>query len=348
MSAKVPPKSSLRKLQQGRRNQALRLSQADLVKMDPLHPDTLLPLMITPAVSDIDVIAWIQTNRDFIASQLLKHGGILFRGFHMRSLSQFENFVQAFSQDLLEYTYGFTPRSRAGGNIYTSTEHPSDQFIPPHNEKSYDATWPMKLWFCCLQAAEKGGETPIYDSRRIWSRLSPSIQQQFKEKKVMYMRNYSEQLDLPWQKVFQTNEKSEVEAYCGQHNISFEWLDGNRLRTRQVCQAVATHPKTGDTVWFNQAHLFHVSSLPTSIREVLLSSFAEEELPRNAYYGDGTAIELSVLEEIRGLYADEAVVFPWQEGDVVMVDNMLTAHARNPFEGPRQIVVAMAEPATAN
>jgi len=138
-------------------------------------------------------------------------------------------------------------------------------------------------------------------------------------------------VDLTWQNVFQTENKSDVEAFCRSAGIEAEWLDKNRLRTRQVCQAVAKHPRTGDMVWFNQAHLFHISSLKPEIRESLLSVFGERDLPRNAYYGDGTAIEDSVLDEIREAYRAEQVIFPWSQGDLLMLDNMLTAHGRSPF-----------------
>ncbi len=129
------------------------------------------------------------------------------------------------------------------------------------------------------------------DSRRVFERISPATRSRFADKKVMYVRNYGEGIDLPWEEVFQTTDKSAVEEYCRSHNIAFEWKGDNRLKTSQVCQGVATHPVTGEMVWFNQAHLFHVSSLLPSVREVLLREFTEEELPRNTYYGDGSPIE---------------------------------------------------------
>ena len=72
--------------------------------------------------------------------------------------------------------------------------------------------------------------------------------------------------------------------------------------------------------------------------------FREEDLPRNAFYGDGSKIEASVLEEINEIYQQETVTFPWQEGDILMLDNMLVAHGRKPFIGPRKVLVGMAEP----
>ena len=37
------------------------------------------------------------------------------------------------------------------------------------------------------------------------------------------------------------------------------------------------------------------------------------------------------------------MIFPWEPGDVMILDNMSVAHAREPFLGEREIVVAMAD-----
>jgi alpha-ketoglutarate-dependent taurine dioxygenase len=341
MTEQKPKFGSLRA---NRRSSAIKVSQESLIKAKQLDPNKLLPLVITPAVEGVDLTAWALNNLILLEKYLLKHGGILFRGFDINSLEAFQKLMSVFSEDLLDYTYGFTPRSQLSDKIYTSTEYPPDQIIPAHNEKSYDTSWPMKISLCCLTAPEKGGETPIYDSNRVLQRIDPAVRERFAAKNVMYMRNYSERLDLPWQNVFGTSDKAEVEAFCHQAGIDYVWKADGHLQTRQVCQAIATHPLTGAELWFNQAHLFHVTSLPKPLREALLAEFDEDDLPRQAYYGDGTSIESEVLDQIRQAYDAEAIIFPWQEGDVVLLDNMLAAHGRNPFVGPRKIVVAMAQP----
>jgi len=331
------------------RRQAVKVSTTDLVKVELLQPQQPLPLVIQPTVEGINLVTWAASNRDAIASWILQHGGLLFRKFNVREVVQFEQFIQALSGTLLDYSYRSTPRSQVSGKIYTSTEYPANQSIPLHNEMAYSLSWPMKIWFCCLKLAECGGETPIVDSRKVFQRIDSKIKDEFIQKKVMYVRNYSDSLDLSWENVFQTKNKLEVEDYCRSAGIEFEWKDGGKhLRTRQVCQAVATHPKTGETLWFNQAHLFHVSSLNPEVRQTLLSTIKEEDLPRNVYYGDGSPIKVSVLDEIREIYQQEAVSFPWQEGDVLMLDNMLIAHGRQPFMGTRKVVVGMAEPSTSS
>jgi hypothetical protein len=72
-----------------------------------------------------------------------------------------------------------------------------------------------------------------------------------------------------------------------------------------------------------------------------LLSLADGEPPRNAYYGDGSPIEEGALEQIREIYTKEAVVFAWQKHDILLLDNMLAAHGRNPYRGARNIVVGM-------
>jgi alpha-ketoglutarate-dependent taurine dioxygenase len=210
-----------------------------------------------------------------------------------------------------------------------------------HNEMSYSRAWPRVLGFWSRRAAREGGETPLADSQAVYRTLDPALRRPFEEKGVMYVRNYGV-LDLPWQEVFQTRSREEVERYCAQAGIEWEWRGGDRLVTRQVCQAVTTHPETRATVWFNQAHLFHVSSLAPAVRDSLLSLLSVEDLPRNACYGDGSPIPDAVVAEINAAYEEATAAFPWEEGDFLIVDNILLAHGRRPFRGEREVLVAMA------
>ena len=324
--------------------EAVSLSQRELIKSSCLEPGQSLPLVIEPAVGDVDLREWVQSNREFVRTALRRHGGLLFRNFDVDSVVKFDQFAVSWSPELMDYLDQHTPRTRISQNIYTSTEYPADQHVPFHSENSKNHIWPMKLWFFCQQPAAEGGETPIADNRRVFELLNPKIRERFIEKGVMYVRNFGEGVGLSWQTVFQTNSREQVESFCRQANAQLEWKGGDRLRMQHVCPAVAVHPQTGDVVWFNQAHLFHVSNVERSARESLLSMFAEADLPSKAYYGDGSAIESSVLDEIRDVFSRVAVKFPWQRGDILMLDNMLVAHGRAPFKGSRKVFVAMAEP----
>ena len=157
----------------------------------------------------------------------------------------------------------------------------------------------------------------------------------------MYVRNYTTNFDLPWETVFQTTSRSKVEEYCYKHDIHFEWTPTGDLRTQQVCQSFAKHPRTGISIWFNQAHLFHPSALDERTRELMERLFVKGKFPRNASYGDGSPIEESALENIRQAFENEAVSFQWRRGDILLLDNMRVSHGRTPYQGDRRVLAAM-------
>jgi alpha-ketoglutarate-dependent taurine dioxygenase len=326
------------------RRQPVRVSQESLVVEETLAGGGALPLVLRPRAAGLDAPAWAALNREFIESRLLEHGALLFRGFGLDAVEQFERLAETISGELLEYRERSSPRSQVSGNIYTSTDYPANQHIFLHNENSYQRAFPLKLYFYCSVAPQQGGETPIADCRRIYSRINPRIRERFVEKQWMYVRNFGDGFGLPWQTVFGTEDRAKVEEQCRLKGIRAEWKDGNRLRISTVLPVVARHPRTGELSWFNHATFFHVSTLEPAMREILLEEFSEYDLPTNTFYGDGSSIEPEVLDELRGIYREETVSFPWEQGDVMLLDNVLTAHGRAPYAGPRKILVAMAEP----
>ena len=302
-----------------------------------------LPMLVQALEPGISLLSAFDEIETLVQELLPRAGGFLFRGFTLEGVESFQQFATRFGHPLLAYEFGSTPRSNVTKGVYTSTEYPAHQHIPLHNEQAYTLSWPMKIWFYSVIAAQSGGETPIADSREIYRKISVAIRERFNRSGLMYVRNFGSGLDVEWQQVFNTEDPAVVEEYCRKNSIICEWKDDGELRTRQICQATARHPRTGDWVWFNQAHLFHISNLQAEVRESLLDLVSEEDLPRNVYYGDGSPIEDSILDEIRGVLEECKISFPWQSGDVMMLDNMLAAHARSPYTGPRKVVVAMAE-----
>ena len=320
---------------------AVVLPSRGLIKTSYLDSASTFPLVAQPGVSDLDPVEWAQNGAEFIETNLIKHGAILFRDFKINSVPEFECCATAMCSQLFT-EYGDLPREGNSRKVYHSTPYPAQKAILFHNESSHMHRWPMKQFFYCVQAAQAGGETPIVDCRRVYQNLDPQIVDEFKRRKVMYVRNFTDGLDVSWQEFFKTTDRAAVENYCREACMDFQWQkDG--LRIRQVCAAVANHPKTGEPVFFNQLQLHHVSRLEPEVRSSLLSLFGDENLPRNVYYGDGSPIADSVIEEICRVYWNIAVSFPWHSGDILLLDNMLMAHARNPYVGPRKIVVAMGE-----
>lgn len=320
------------------------VSIEDMVASRPLLDGGNLPLLVQPRLQGVDLVAWAASQRSFIEDNLLRCGGLLFRGFAVGMPGQLESLIHALSEEALEYRERSSPRSTVEGRIYTSTDYPASLPIFLHNENSYQSAWPLKIFFFCQTPAAEGGATPIADCRRVLAAIDPAVRDRFVDKGWMIVRNFGDGFGLDWRTVFQTSDRAAVEEHCRQGGIQVEWKSGNRLRTRAVRSPLARHPRTGEQLWFNHATFFHVSTLDPAIREALLAEFAEDDLPANTYYGDGTPIEPEALDHLRSLYLRETVSFPWQQGDVLLLDNMLVAHGRAPYSGERKILVGMSEP----
>lgn len=302
-----------------------------------------LPFELISTVEGQPLDEWVKVHKEAVDELLYRYGALLFRNFKVDSALKLQYFAEAYNSELLDYTDRGAPRVSLANRVFSSTEYAKEEVIPMHHEMSYAGCSPSKLFFCCEIAAQEGGYTPLADDREVIKQIPESIQQQFRQKKVMYVRNYGLGIDMGWQEAFDTNDKAEVEAYLQKTNTEFEWISDDHLRTTSVRHVFATHPVTGQTVWFNHAHLFHMSNMPDDIREMLIEEFGAEGLPRNAFYGDGTVIEDEVVEQITQIYKDNSVTFDWQVGDVLMLDNFLVSHGRTPFKGPRKVCVAMTE-----
>lgn len=309
-----------------------------------LEPGRALPRLFTARVDGVSLPAWGQSQRDALRAALAERGGVLLRGFQTPSAAEFAALIEAVAGAPIAYTERSSPRSHVEANVYTSTDHPAAQPIPLHCENSYAHAFPQWLCFLCLQPARRGGATIIADVRGVLARLPDAVRQRFADRGVMYVRNFREGLSLPWQAVFQTEDRGAVEARCAEGGYTVEWRADDSLRTRRVAPAIARHPHTREPVWFNHAAFFHVSTLDAATRTALRAQYADDELPNNTYYGDGGEIEAEVLDAVRAAYRAETVEFPWQRGDVLVLDNLLVAHGRTPYEGERRVLVGMAEP----
>ncbi len=295
-----------------------------------------------------DIAEWLSENIPFVNSTLHEHGAILFRGFAIDNADRFETFLKAVSPEIMAYSNRSSPRHEIQNHIYTSTDHPNDQFINMHTEHSYSHDWPLKIVFCCTLPSQTGGQTPVADTRMVLNRLPEVIKNKFERKKILYVRNIGTGIGMGWREVFQTDKKEHVAAVCKDFNMDFQWLDEDQLRLRFVRPAIRKHPVTGQAVWFNHAFFFNINSIEDSIRKEIMDNGEIDILPFLTYYGDGSEIEPEVIAEIRGAYNEVMVKFDWEKGDVLLLDNMLSAHGRMPFTGPRQVLVGMLDPVNAS
>jgi alpha-ketoglutarate-dependent taurine dioxygenase len=293
--------------------------------------------------SDEPIVEWLARHRDRVKEGLAAHGAVLLRNFRIR-LDDLRLVASGFADiGPMAYEHGSTPRTRVGEFTYTSTEYPARAKIAQHCECSYQTDWPTILFFYCNLPSPEGGCTPIASLSAVTARLPPGTVAEFERKGVMYVRNYYPELEPTWQSAFGTSDKAAVEAYCQTHGLSYRWTDDDCLSTTQRCQGIIDDPATGEKLWFNQAHLFHPSALDPDIQEALLEIYAPAELPRTAFFGDGSDLDPDLLAQVRAAFEMEERRFDWRPGDVLILDNIRVSHGRDPYAGAREIYVAMAD-----
>ena len=315
---------------------------AEQITISPLFEDGPIPMLILPRQEQLVLSEWARTAKDYVNDLLQEHGALLFRGFSVSRIPGFEAFIGNVSDgECLRYVDRSTPREARGDRVYTATIYPPEYAINLHNEGTYWTQWPINLFFYCGHPPQTGGETPIADVINVLDRIDPDVREKFREKKIMYVRNYNRGLGLPWEEVFQTQDQEEVEEYCAKNSIEFEWCGRDKLRTRQIRPAIQRNPRTNSEVWFNHGAFFNIQAHEPAIRNVLLRSMKVEDLPYNTYYGDGEPIAPEVVDHIMSAYSAEKVKFTWEQDDVLALENMNVAHARESFTGRREVLVAM-------
>ncbi len=298
-----------------------------------------VPIVEAPS-DDTTLEAWIPAHRSSLDDLLRRHGAVVFRDFAVGSVERFERAARAAWGELFS-EYGDLPRGRIGANVYESTPYPSSQMILFHNESSHLAAWPTRIGFYCVEPATAGGCTPLLDARRLMHEIDPAVLATFAERGLNYVRNFPEGVSPSWQDFFKTPDRGVVERICRETESSIAWRPDGSPRVTRRAPALTAHADTGEMVFFNQVQLHHIACVDEETRESLLDLFEPDDLPRNVTYGDGTPIPDAVMQHLGEVYERAAVRFTWRRGDMLVLDNMAVAHARDPFEGPRKIVVAM-------
>ena len=301
------------------------------------------PADASRACSEHALLELLREREHELLGELHRHGALLFRGFSVEGARAFQELVQVFAPSLLSYEGGDSPRAVVADKVYTSTSYPASSPILLHNEMSYSREYPSLIAFYCELPPEVGGATPLADCRQVLRSLTPDLVDRFRNKRLRYVQNLHAGAGLgkSWRDTFETDDREKVEALLRRRGAELRWKADGSLRVAEVIDPIVTHPASGEHVFFSQAHLWHASSLDRRTRDALLKIVREEDLYHSCTFGDGSPIGEDDLGEIRRALDAATIEFPWRRHDVLLLDNLLIAHGRRPFQGQRRVLVAM-------
>ena len=287
---------------------------------------------------------WAAEHRDTLRAVVAEHGSVMVRGLGLRDAAEVSAVFRQLSTGLMIEKEAFASRRVYSDGVYSSATWPANQPMCMHHELSYRLEVPGLLLFACLGAPTGGGATAVSDSPTVLDALPAELVARFERDGWMLTRSYNDEIGATVAEAFGTEDRGAVESYCRANGIGFEWqLDGG-LRTWQRRSAVVRHPVTGQRCWFNQIAFLNEWTIDPEVREYLVDVYGEDGLPFNTRFGNGDPIGADVVQLLNQVYEDNTVREPWQVGDLMLVDNIRTAHSREAYDGPREILVGMAEP----
>ncbi|WDM15551.1 TauD/TfdA family dioxygenase [Streptomyces lavenduligriseus] len=302
-------------------------------------------VIFAPPLEDIGAARrWLDRCRPTLRAELLRRGHLLVRGLPVRTPEDFGVLRDVLMKKRAAYKEKATPRSAYGDDIFSSTDLPPAQEIRLHNENSYTLDFPGLLVFCCLDVPDEGGATTVADVREVLAALPAALVERFRSVGWLLTRNFHRHIGLPWRTAFGVTSPAELEAYCKSHLIGCSWTGVEELRTMQRRPAVIHHPVTREAVWFNHAAFWSRFSLDDEIRETLVETYGEDGLPFDTAFGDGSRLTADEVATLNTAYDAVTRREEWRRGDLLLVDNILSAHGREAFKGRRTILVAMGEP----
>jgi alpha-ketoglutarate-dependent taurine dioxygenase len=319
--------------------------------MSTPFPASLLDVELPPGSPPIlradgagDAPTWAAEHRDALRKVVIEHGAVLVRGLQLRAAAEIGAVFSRLTTGLVAEREAFAPRQTYSDGVYSSTKWPANQPMCMHHELSYTLAPPGLMLFACLSAPTAGGATAMADSAAVLDALPAELVTRFEREGWLLTRSYNDEIGASYAEAFGTEDRGAVEAYCRANAIEFEWQPDGGLRTRQRRSAVVRHPATGQRCWFNQVAFLNEWTLAPEVREYLVDVYGPDGLPFNTRVGDGDPIGEDVVALLNAVYEAKTEREPWQAGDLMLVDNLRTAHSREAYEGPREVLVGMADP----
>jgi hypothetical protein len=286
---------------------------------------------------------WVAAQRDELLQLANRHGAVLLRDFPVADADGFDAIIQALSLTNFPYEKSLSNAVRVNRTerVFSANEAPADVRIFFHHEMAQTPLFPKWIMFSCEVAPQEGGATPICRSDVLFEQLGskcPEFAQACEQRGLSYTNVMPDADDAQsgmgrsWRSTLGVDTKEAAEARLAELNYSWEWQENGCLKATTPPLPAVAEAGGGRKVFFNQ----------------LIAAFCgwkdERNDPSKAIrHGDGTPLDADAVRIAAELAEELAFDLQWHVGDVVLIDNAITMHARSPFVGQRKVVASLAE-----
>lgn len=328
----------------------------ELVRCTAFEPGTP-PLFIEPATDALKeregLLQWARECRPTLDALICEYGGIVLRGFPISETAHFAALMALFPTFHGDYKGGVAPRMRVEGQVMEATRLDRAVRLRLHSEMAYLRDYPLRIAFFSRKAADIGGETIIGDVRGLLESLPQPLCKKLEEHGIMTVRNYAPRtaaldaavphMDLRgWNLAFETDDPAEVEEVCRSKGLEPLWNEDGSLTVINRTGAAAAHPKTGQLLYRSNLHSYNTVTVSEGLDAELVERIrASQKHPTGTFLGNGDPLTLDEVQHFEHFLDQRTRAWPWLDGDVMILDNLETWHGRNPYQGSRDVQVAM-------
>jgi alpha-ketoglutarate-dependent taurine dioxygenase len=305
----------------------------------------------------VETIRSLQVRDGFFTKKLALHGTILFRGLPIHSAQDFSTFAHAFGFKVHESIGVEVNRQVLAPNVTTANEAPKEIQIYNHNESPHVPHAPEYILFYSHRAPIKGGESPISSSLELFYRAQQEIPEfiaELAEKGILCKFTYfykpanasSTSINQAFGSEIQDNDddvsrrlkvEAQIMRYGRGKHTTWEWIqDGQGLVVTHRLPAIRTQPGTNLPTLFTGLTAFYRTY------KYLESNNMAPKGTMQQFFGDGTPIPEKYLAHLAQITDEIRVLHKWQEGDVLVYDNIIAQHGREPWEGEQSDRVVLA------
>lgn len=324
------------------------LSPSNQRQLGAPHPaGTLIPLALRPSRPGIeninldDIITTVkelQSRDEILTKKLALHGTLLFRGMPIHNADDFSRFAHAFGFRPHEIIGIVVNRPELAPNVTPASEAPKEVLIHSHNESPQVPHAPEYVFFYAHKVPSRGGETPMSSSLELFHRAREEIPEFITD---LTAKGLLSRVTYMTKRLYPATQRSKIEAQIARYgrgaDTTWQWLDNDEgIVVSHRLPAIRTQPGTNLPTLFTGLALFYKDSTVDDPTSAVRKNITEQ------LYGDGTPIPERYLKRLVAITNEIRVLHRWEQGDVLVYDNIIAQHGRQPWEGKQTDRVVMA------
>lgn len=332
---------------------------------DPHSPGTVSPLAlrasyhgtVEPTLNDVITTVESLQGQGTLTQKLAQHGTLLFRDLPIHNAEDFSRFAYAFKFRPHEIIGIVVDRPLLAPNVAPANEAPKDVLIYNHNESPQVPHAPEYIFFYSHRAPAVGGETPISSSlelfqrakeeipdfidtlaaKGILSRVTYKVEQQYAGGSTLKQAFGKEITDSDDAATRKAKVEAQIRRYNRDGHTTWEWTDDDQtLVLTHHLPAIRVHPITKQPTLFTGLAAYYKNFLAPDAPKSSRRNVTQQ------LYGDGTPIPEEYLKKLAEITEQIRVLHKWQRGDVLVYDNVVAQHGRQPWEGEQADRVVLA------